>query len=57
MNQPKTPQFTPGMQHKAGILKRLCDSENQTIEKIGFPGDLVKPPVPTMADHLHIRSC
>jgi hypothetical protein len=35
MNQPETPQFAPGMKHKAGILKRLCDRKNQTIEKSG----------------------
>jgi len=33
MNQPKAPQFAPGVKPKAGILKRLCNNENQTIEK------------------------
>jgi len=35
MNQPKTPQFATGVKHKAGILKRLYNSEKQTIEKSG----------------------
>jgi hypothetical protein len=33
MNLPKTPQFAAGVKPKAGILKRLCNNENQTIEK------------------------
>ena len=33
MNQPKAPQFAAAVKPKAGILKRLCDSENRTLEK------------------------
>jgi hypothetical protein len=35
MNQPQTSQFAPGIKHKAGILKPMCDIENQTAEKSG----------------------
>jgi len=35
MNQPETPQFADSVKHKARVLKRLCDSENQTIGKNG----------------------
>jgi hypothetical protein len=35
MNQPKTPELAGGVKHKAGVLKRLCNSENQTIGKSG----------------------
>jgi hypothetical protein len=35
MNQPETPQFAAGVKHKTRVLKRLCGSENQTVEKSG----------------------
>jgi hypothetical protein len=35
MNQPETPELAGGVKHKAGILERLCDSENRPIEKSG----------------------
>jgi len=35
MNQLKPSQFAAGVKHKAGLLKRLCDSDDCTIEKIG----------------------
>jgi hypothetical protein len=57
MNQPKTPQLAAGVQYKAGILKRLCDSVNQVIEKSGSPSILVKPSLHTAVVQLHISSC
>jgi hypothetical protein len=57
MNQPQTPDLACGVKHKAGILKYLCKSENQTIEKSAQSSDLAKPSVHTMANRLHIRSC
>jgi hypothetical protein len=35
MNHPKTPELTGGVKHKAGLLERLCYSENQTIQNGG----------------------
>jgi len=35
MNQPETPELAGGREQKTGILNRLCNSENQTIEKCG----------------------
>jgi hypothetical protein len=57
MDQPKTPYFAGAVKHKAGILKRLSDSENQTMEKSCKTSGLVKPPVYAMANLLHVRSC
>jgi len=57
MNQPKTPELAGGVKQKAGILKRLCDSVNQVIEKSGFPSFLVKPSLHTAVEQLHISSC
>jgi hypothetical protein len=57
MNQPKTPQFIACVQYEAGILKRLCDSVNQMIEKSGYPSFLVKPSLHTVVILLHISSC